>query len=59
MPNFTAWLEKNPVIKAEITADDGHIYYVPGTNVGKDYQPVLMYNMVWLKKQEEEFPKSG
>ncbi|AGC67148.1 ABC-type sugar transport system, periplasmic component [Thermoclostridium stercorarium subsp. stercorarium DSM 8532] len=27
MPNFKAWLEKNPVIKAEITADDGHIYY--------------------------------
>lgn len=58
MPNFTAWLEKNPVIKAEITADDGHIYYVPGTNVGKDYQPVLMYNMVWLKKAGKSVPKN-
>lgn len=56
MPNFTAWLDKNPVIKAEITADDGHIYYVPGTNVGKDYQPVLMYNMVWLKKAGKSVP---
>lgn len=56
MPNFKAWLEANPVIKAEITAEDGHIYYVPGTNVGKDYQPVLMYNQVWLDKAGVEAP---
>lgn len=56
MPNFTAWLDKNPVIKAEITAQDGQIYYVPGTNVGKDYQPVLMYNQVWLDKAGIEAP---
>lgn len=49
MPNFTAWLDANPVIKAELTAEDGHIYYVCGTNVGKDYQPVLMYNTKWLE----------
>lgn len=48
MPNFSKWLDANPVIKAELTAEDGHIYYVPGTNVGKDYQPVLMYNQKWL-----------
>lgn len=58
MPNFSSWLDKNPVIKAEITAEDGHIYYVPGTNVGKDYQPVLMYNQVWLDKAELEAPTS-
>lgn len=58
MPNFTAWLEANPVIKAEITAEDGHIYYVPGTNVGKDYQPVLMYNQVWLDKAGKEAPST-
>jgi putative aldouronate transport system substrate-binding protein len=56
MPNFTKWLEANPVIKAEITAEDGHIYYVPGTNVGKDYQPLLMYNQVWLDKAGMEAP---
>lgn len=33
MPNFTKWLDANPVIKAEITAEDGHIYYVPGPNI--------------------------
>ena len=56
MPNFSKWLDANPVIKAEITAEDGHIYYVPGTNVGKDYQPVLMYNQVWLDKAGMEAP---
>ena len=56
MPNFTKWLDANPVIKAEITAEDGHIYYVPGTNVGKDYQPVLMFNQVWLDKAGKKAP---
>lgn len=58
MPNFTKWLDANPVIKAEITAEDGHIYYVPGTNVGKDYQPVLMYNQVWLDKAGMKAPET-
>lgn len=50
MPNFTKWLSENPVEKAELTAEDGHIYYVPGINVADDYQPCLMYNQVWLDK---------
>ncbi len=58
MPNFTKWLDANPVIKAQITAEDGHIYYVPGTNVGKDYQPVLMYNQKWLKQAGMEAPET-
>lgn len=56
MPNYKAWLDANPVIKAELTAEDGHIYYVCGTNVGKDYQPVLMFNQVWLDKAGKEAP---
>ena len=56
MPNFSKWLDANPVIKAELTAEDGHIYYVPGTNVGKDYQPVLMYNQKWLDEAGVEAP---
>lgn len=48
MPNFTKWLDENPVIKASLTAPDGHIYYVPFTNVTYNYQPQLMYNMKWL-----------
>ncbi len=58
MPNFSKWLDANPVIKAEITAEDGHIYYVPGTNVGKDYQPVLMYNQKWLDKAGMKAPEN-
>lgn len=50
MPNYTKWLSENPVEKAELTAEDGHIYYVPGINVADDYQPCLMYNQVWLDK---------
>lgn len=58
MPNFSKWLDANPVIKAELTAEDGHIYYVPGTNVGKDYQPVLMYNQKWLDAAGMEAPET-
>lgn len=58
MPNFSKWLDANPVIKAELTAEDGHIYYVPGTNVGKDYQPVLMYNQKWLDEAGMQAPET-
>lgn len=56
MPNYSAWLDENPVIKASLTASDGHIYYVPTTNVTKNYQPVLMYNMKWLSDAGMEVP---
>ncbi len=56
MPNFIQWLKDNPVEKAELTAEDGHIYYVPGTNVADDYQPCLMYNQVWLDKAGMKAP---
>ena len=56
MPNFVAWLKDHPVEKAELTAEDGHIYYVPGLNVADDYQPCLMYNQVWLDKAGKEAP---
>lgn len=48
MPNFTAYLAEHPDIKAMLTASDGHIYYVPGTNVTANYQPCIMWNMKWL-----------
>ena len=58
MPNFTKWLSENPVEKAELTAEDGHIYYVPGINLGDDYQPCLMYNQVWLDKAGMKAPET-
>ncbi len=50
MPNYRKWLSDHNIEKAELTAEDGHIYYVPGINVADDYQPCLMYNQVWLDK---------
>jgi putative aldouronate transport system substrate-binding protein len=50
MPNYAAFLDKNPSIKATLTAVDGHIYYVPQTAVTNNYQPVMMYNMEWLEQ---------
>ena len=58
MPNFTKWLNENPVQKAELTAEDGHIYYVAGVNVAHDYQPVLMFNQVWLDKAGKKAPET-
>jgi putative aldouronate transport system substrate-binding protein len=58
MPNFIQWLKDNPVEMAELTAEDGHIYYVPGTNVADDYQPCLMYNQVWLDKAGMKVPET-
>ncbi len=58
MPNFVKWLSENPVEKAELTAEDGHIYYVPGLNVTDDYQPCLMYNQVWLDKAGKTAPST-
>lgn len=58
MPNFTGWLSEHPVEKAELTAEDGHIYYVPGINVSKDYQPCLMYDQVWLDKAGIKAPET-
>lgn len=56
MPNYSAFLEKNPIIKGSLTAVDGHIYYVPQTVVTNNYQPVLMYNTLWLEKLGIEVP---
>lgn len=56
MPNYARWLDNNPVVKASLTASDGHIYYVPVINVTNNYQPVLMYNMKWLEKAGKTVP---
>ena len=58
MPNYKKYLDANPVIKALLTASDGHIYYVPQTVVTDSYQPVMMYNMPWIEKLGIEPPKT-
>lgn len=58
MPNYKKFLDENPVIKASLTATDGHIYYVPQTVVTNNYQPCLMLNTRWLEKLGLEEPKT-
>lgn len=56
MPNYTKWLDEHPDAKAAMTAEDGNIYYIPKTDEGYNYRPVLMYNQVWLDKAQMEAP---
>lgn len=56
MPNYKKYLDANPAVKASLTTQDGHIYYVPQTVVTENYQPCLMYNMRWLDKLKIEAP---
>lgn len=58
MPNYRMFLEENPEIKASLTAEDGHIYYVPQTVVTENYQPCAMINVEWLEKIGKEMPKT-
>lgn len=58
MPNYKAFLEANPDIKASLTAEDGHIYYVPQTAVTDNYQPCIMINTMWLDQLGKEAPKT-
>lgn len=56
MPNLEKYLEDNPDIKASLTAEDGHIYYVPQTVITENYQPCIMYNMEWMDKLGLQIP---
>ncbi len=56
MPNYKKFLDANPIIKASLTAEDGHIYYVPQTAVTNNYQPCIMINENWLEKVGMEEP---
>lgn len=56
MPNYKKFLDENPIIKASLTAEDGHIYYVPQTVVTNNYQPCMMMNMQWLEQIGKEVP---
>lgn len=58
MPNFKAYLDANPEIKASLTATDGHIYYVPIVGLTDNYLPVIMYNQKWLDQLGMQQPKT-
>ncbi|RDY26824.1 extracellular solute-binding protein [Lachnotalea glycerini] len=58
MPNYKAYLEANPEVKASLTAEDGHIYYVPTIGLADNYLPCVMYNQKWLDQLNMEQPKT-
>ena len=47
--NIKKYFEENPDIKASLTAEDGHIYYIPAGVVTDNFQPCLMINVEWLE----------
>lgn len=56
MPNFRAYLDEHPEIEASLTAQDGHIYYVPVVGLPDNYLPCLMYQTEWLDQLGIEAP---
>lgn len=58
MPNFSRYLEENKDIKAALTTDQGHIYYVPQIVLTKSYVPCIMYNKIWLEKLGVDEPET-
>ncbi|MDY5931081.1 MAG: hypothetical protein SPJ34_03520 [Candidatus Ornithospirochaeta sp.] len=49
MPNFKAYLEKNPNVKAAITAYDGNIYYIPYVAEIGNFARVVTMRETWVK----------
>lgn len=58
MPHFSRYLEENSDIKAILTTDTGHIYYVPQIVLTKSYVPCIMYNTKWLEKLDVHEPET-
>lgn len=58
MPNYKKFLQSHKDIKASLTTDDGHIYYVPQTVLTSNYVPCVMYNQEWLEKSGKEQPET-
>lgn len=49
MPDFKAFLEKNPVIRTMISTADGNIYYAPYFDGFDDIERMLMVRTDWVK----------
>lgn len=58
MPNFQKFLNENSQIRASLTTDTGHIYYVPQLVLTSNYVPCIMYNMEWLEKVGKSVPST-
>lgn len=54
--NIKKYFDENPDVKASLTAEDGHVYYIPQGVLTSNYQPCLMINVEWLDSVGLEEP---
>ncbi|MDY3917530.1 MAG: hypothetical protein SOZ59_00835 [Candidatus Limivivens sp.] len=59
MPNLKAILEANPHLAAQITSEDGAIYYFPWITEDKYYYEGLMLRKDWLEATGLEVPTNN
>lgn len=59
MPNLKAILDENPRLKAQITSEDGAIYYLPWITLDKFYYEGLMLRKDWLDATGLEVPTNN
>lgn len=58
-PNFKKFIEENPDIAKQFTADDGSIYCIPGISAeGNDFNGGLMIRQDWLDELQLETPET-
>ncbi len=50
MPNFSAFLAENSIVKTSITTGDGHIYYAPYFDGYNDIERMLILRVDWVEK---------
>ncbi len=58
MPNFKKFLDENPTVKRNITAVDGHIYYLPFCPSGKTAQGWFV-RQDWMEKLGLKYPTNA
>lgn len=58
MPNFSKFLEENPTVRKNLTAVDGHIYYLPFCPSGKTAQGWFVRED-WMEKLGLENPTNA
>ncbi|GAA0178901.1 extracellular solute-binding protein [Clostridium sediminicola] len=58
MPNFSAFLEKDPRVAASITAPDGNIYYIPYMQSDVTTSKTYFIRKDWLDKFNKPIPST-
>ncbi|WP_416326165.1 hypothetical protein [[Eubacterium] hominis] len=59
MPNLKKLLDNNPKLKAQVTSEDGKIYYLPWITEEKYYFEGMMMRKDWLEAVNMEVPTNN